>query len=80
MDNTYVDERDRRPLVPLQPAQAGNTLMDWIRQNKILVIVVVIVLILLIWWFCMRKNNVATIKVPAGTVGAPSSVRINRGQ
>lgn len=57
MDNSYADERDvRQPIIPVQPT-SSNSVMDWIRRNKILVLIGIIILIILLYWFCFRKGK-----------------------
>lgn len=83
MDPTY--DETNRGMMPVQPAPTPSKsggIMDFIRNNKILVIIIILIIIGLIYWFCIRKNsqNVTTNITTPGPSSSmnPSKINVTR--
>lgn len=63
-----------------QPANTCNSIVDYIKNHKLLVIIIILLIIALIWWFFLRKKTVeVNVNTPGNLNGATASrVQVSR--
>jgi plastocyanin domain-containing protein len=87
MEENYNQEQSKMDMYhnnqhPNQnPPQQQNSMIGYLKQNKVIIIIIVIVIIFAIYWFCIRKtdaNSGSSVNLMKPGSGTNSGIHVTR--